>query len=190
MFIYDIEIKHPIAPKNPAERDSSIEFYAKDFNDYANMGIACVGAYDYTCDKYRVFGEYELEDFQQFINSHDVAIGYNNIRFDNNVLRSCNIQISDSKSYDILAQIYSALGSFQKGCRLEDVIKANFPNSAGKSGDGAQAPILWQQGYHTKVIDYCLNDVRLTKMLLDRILRCGFITNPIETAKDLRIKRP
>lgn len=189
MFIFDIEIKHGVAPQDASQRKENIK-YCDGWTDYQNMGIACLACYDYTADKYRVFGENELSDFQQFIESQDKAIGFNNNRFDNNVLRANNIVIQPSQSYDILAEIYSALGSFQKGCRLDDVVKANFPNSAGKTGDGALAPELWQTGFHTRVIDYCLNDVRLTKMLLDKILRHGHINNPVQPEKTLWMKRP
>lgn len=138
----------------------------------------------------RVFGEQEMEDLQKFVDSHDVAIGFNNIRFDNNVLQANGVVIQPNKSYDLLKEIYSALGSYQKGCSLDAVVKANFPSSTGKTGDGALAPELWQKGFYTKVIDYCLNDVRLTKMLVDKILRSGYINNPTNPTRQLRIKRP
>jgi len=188
MFIFDIEIENPI-PSPGVEPINGIK-YAKGWDFPATMGIACIGVYDYTADKYRVFGEFELDEFKEFTISHDVAVGFNNIRFDNKVLAACDIVIPAAKSYDLLAEIQSAIGSYQKGCKLNDVIKANFPNSAGKTGDGAEAPILWQRGYHTKVIDYCLNDVRLTKMLLDRVLRFGWLNSPLDPSKQLRIKRP
>ncbi|MBS1793390.1 MAG: ribonuclease H-like domain-containing protein [Acidobacteria bacterium] len=188
MLIFDIEIANPIATET-TQKEAGI-FYAAGWKDYANMGIACIGVYDYTADKYRVFGEYELDDFQELLDAHDVAVGYNNISFDNNVLRAEKVNISDSKSYDLLAQIYAALGSRQKGCKLDDVIKANFPGDAGKTMNGADAPLFWQRGYTTKVIDYCLSDVRLTKKLLDRILRHGWIRNPILPEKTLKLKRP
>lgn len=35
----------------------------------------------------------------------------------------------------------------------------------GKSGNGELAPILWQDGKHQQVIDYCLNDVKLLRSL-------------------------
>lgn len=187
MFIFDVEIANPI-PSPGVEPIKGLT-YAKGWDYPASMGIACIGVYEYTTDKYRVFGEYELEDFQKLVDVHDVAIGFNNIRFDNSVLRACDVNIDDRRSYDILAEIYRALGGIQKGCKLDNVIQANFSN-AGKNGDGAQAPILWQQGYHTRVIDYCLNDVRLTKMLVDRILRHGHINNPIQPTQILRLKRP
>ncbi len=189
MFIFDIEIKHGIAPNDPNERKANIK-YCDGWTDYPAMGVACIGVWDYKTDSSRVFGEHELEDFQKFVDSQDIAIGFNNNRFDNNVLRAGGVVIRSQKSYDILAEIYSALGSFQKGCRLENVVKANFPSSAGKTGNGAEAPELWQKGFHTRVIDYCLNDVRLTKMIMDKILRFGYINNPVFPSEILRIKRP
>lgn len=188
MLIYDIEIENAIPPKS-GELMKNIK-YAKGWDFPATMGIACIGVYDYVRDVYRVFGEFDLEEFQSLLKSHDKYIGFNNIGFDNKVLRACDVEIPDHNSYDILAEIYSALGSRQSGCKLENVIKANFPSSAGKAGSGADAPILWQRGYHTRVIDYCLNDVKLTKMCLDRIIRCGWLNNPINPDKKLRIKRP
>lgn len=189
MFIFDTEIKNLIPPKNSA--DCKVGFnYCAGWEDYAGMGIAVIGVWDYTSDTSRIFGEDDLPEFQKFVDSHDVAIGFNNNRFDNNVLRAGGVVIQPDKSYDILAEIYSALGSYQKGCRLDNVVKANFPNSAGKTGNGADAPMFWQKGLHARVIDYCLNDVRLTKMLVDRILRNGGINNPIYPSEFLRLKRP
>lgn len=187
MLIYDIEIANPIPSKDQPPIEGIT--YAKGWDFPGTMGLACIGVYDYTTDCYRVFGEYELDEFQKLIDAHDRLVGYNNLRFDNAVLRASDIKISDSSCYDILAQIYSALGTYQKGCSLDAVVKANFPNQS-KSGDGALAPVKWQQGYHCAVIDYCLHDVRLTKMLVDKILRYGYIKNPIRPAETLRLKRP
>lgn len=187
MFIFDIEIRNAIADF----KTRKVGFrYCDGWNDYAGMGIACIGVWDYQTNASRVFGEDNLEEFKKFIETQDIAIGFNNDRFDNNVLRANGIVIQPDKSYDLLSAIYSALGSRQKGCRLEDVIKANFSNAAGKTGDGSQAPMLWQSGCYTSVIDYCLNDVRLTKMLIDKIIRFGYINNPIYPSELLRLKRP
>lgn len=188
MIIYDLEIENPIPPDNgmlvPGIK------YSKGWNYPATMGVACIGVYDYTADKYRVFGEFEIEDFKTLVSQHDKCVGFNNIGFDNKILETCDLVIPPAKTYDILSEIYSALGSRQKGCKLEDVVKANFPNQAGKTEDPAKVPILWQQGYKTKVVDYCLNDVRLTKMILDRILRFGWIFNPVKPGESLELKRP
>jgi hypothetical protein len=189
MLIYDIEIANPIPPSDGGKLIEGIK-YAKGFEFPATMGLACIGVYDYTTDKWRVFGEYELESFQALVNQSDVCVGFNNIRFDNVVLATCNVEIPVKKSYDILAQIYNTLKSRPKGCRLENVVKANFPNAQLKNENSADVPIFWQQGYHTRVIDYCLNDVRMTKQLVDKILRFGYINNPIDPSKILKMERP
>ena len=190
MIIFDIEIKAGPLPKELSDRRANVT-YAASWTDYLGMGIAVIGCYDYMSDKYRVFGEgkSELDDFQQIIDSHDSIVGFNNNRFDNPLLEAHGVVIPAKKSYDILTSIYSALGSYQKGCGLDAVVKANF-NSAGKTGSGAEAPILWQKGHYTQVIDYCLNDVRMTKMLLDRILRDGWINNPLNPGRKLYLPRP
>jgi hypothetical protein len=188
MIIYDLEIENPIPPAD-GKLIKGIK-YAKGWEYPATMGIACICAYDYTADKYRVFGEYELEDFQALIKIHDKVCGFNNIGFDDKVLATADITIPTAKSYDILSEIYHSLGSRQKGCKLENVVKANFPNAQLKTEDATKVPFLWQQGYHAKVIDYCLNDVRMTKQILDKILRFGYINNPIESSKILKLKRP
>lgn len=188
MLIYDIEIANPVPPKD-GELKQGIT-YAKGWEYPATMGIAVIGVYNYPRETYRTFSEFELDEFQELINTHDSLVGFNNISFDNKVLRAYNVEIPDNKSYDILAQIYSAIGSRQKGCKLENVVKANFGDTYLKPFDGAMAPVLWQQGFQIKVADYCLNDVYLTKKILDRILSWGYLKNPIEPNKLLKIRRP
>lgn len=186
MLILDVEIANPIPPENGVLTDGIT--YAKGWEHPATMGIACVVVYEYAVDAWHVFGEYELGKLQEIIDANDVYVGFRNIGFDNKVLRAYGIKIEDRKSYDICAEIQSKLG-YQKGCKLDDVAKANFAR-AGKNGDGAMAPIRWQQGYHTEVINYCLNDVRMTKMILDRILRWGYIKNPLNPEQLLKLRRP
>ncbi len=188
MLIYDIEIENPIPPLDGG-RLPCIK-YAVGWDSPATMGVAVVGVYNYCSDSFRVFGRTELEAFQALVNQSDVCVGFNNIRFDNTVLATCNVEIPASKSYDILAEIYTSLGSRQKGCSLENVIKANFPNSQLKTENSAEIPVLWQRGYKIRVADYCLNDVRMTKQIVDKILRFGYINNPIDPLKILKMERP
>ena len=47
-----------------------------------------------------------------------------------------------------------------------------------KSGSGANAAILWQQGKEQEVIDYCINDIKLTRELFDLIQDKGEIIDP------------
>ena len=187
MIILDAEIANPIPPDDDGERIEGIQ-YAKGWKFPGTMGLACVCIYKYPTDSFHLFGEYEIDELQQMINESDVIVGYKNIEFDNPLLRAAEIKIEDRKCYDILKEIQNQIG-YKKGTTLNDTVKANFPN-AGKNGDGAAAPVLWQQGYHMKVANYCMNDVRITKMLLDRILRFGYIKHPLNPTEILRMRRP
>jgi hypothetical protein len=187
MIIYDIEIQSAIPPKDGAPMVEGVK-YCKGFDDFEMMGIAVIGVHDYVADENRLFTEYELDDFKQLVAEHDVYVGFNNKGFDNKLLAANGVNLPESRCYDILEEIWKSLGQRQSGCRLEDVARTNF--GAGKNGDGAKAPILWQKGYHGKVHDYCLNDVRLTKKILDRILRRGWIVNPVNPEKILWLPRP
>ena len=52
------------------------------------------------------------------------------------------------------------------GYSLDALALANLGQA--KTGHGALAPELWQQGRYHEVIRYCLNDVWLTKQLFDK----------------------
>jgi len=186
MLIYDAEIVKMIPPTNN-ELEPGLE-YCAGFDDFANMGIALIGVFDYCADQSRLFGMHNIDKFKELVDYHDVVVGFNNIRFDNQLLAANGIEIPEYKCYDILVEMFNQFGGRRFGCKLGDVARVNF--NAEKSGSGADAPKLWQQGCHDLVADYCLHDIRLTKKILDRILRQGWIINPLNPEARLYLPRP
>lgn len=196
MLIYDVEIKHGVLGKNE-EPVEGIQ-YCNGWNDFEGMGIAVIGAYDYQENAYRVFCEDNLNDFESLVNTHiDIGnpiIGFNSLKFDNPLVRAHGILVPDHYSYDLLVEIWAAAGlgpTFNRethmGFSLDECIRANFPEY-GKMGSGAKAPVMWQQGKVGAVIDYCLSDVWLTKMLVDRVSMGLDITNP-KDGSVLKVKK-
>ena len=61
------------------------------------------------------------------------------------------------------------------GFGLDAVCEAN--DLGGKTGHGALAPVQWQRGEISAVINYCLMDVKLTKELFD-LCQKGEVVNP------------
>jgi hypothetical protein len=59
-----------------------------------------------------------------------------------------------------------------------------------KSGEGANAPIEWQRGNVGAVIDYCLNDVKITKRLFDRVRQIGGLRSPKAPTRFLDMRKP
>lgn len=197
MLIFDCEILNAIPDKKTPEKGIN---YCKGWEDFEGMGIACICCYDYATEKYRVFDDKNLDSFWELLNNRNCIIGFNNHKFDNNLLRthypkdlfSDNDPLKGHTSFDVLREVWLSLGltppatdndfiwQLHGGYGLDALCKTNFGLS--KTGKGDLAPIAWQRGKYAEVIDYCLNDVFLTKKLVDRILLQGWLHSP----KDVR----
>ncbi len=190
MIIYDCEIIRAIPPKD-GNRLEDIE-YCEGWDDHAGMGISVIGVYDYASDRYRVFCKDNFDEFQALVDSADLIVGYNSLKFDNQLCAANSLKVPNEKSYDLLVEIWEAHGLasvFQYpshvGYSLDAVAQANFGDS--KTGNGAMAPVLWQQGKIGQVIDYCLQDVRLTKRLMDQVINTEKLISPL-TGKEVEVQ--
>lgn len=192
MIIYDIETIRPVRPRDPAEILPGIE-YADNWQDYRAMGIAVICAYDTEADRFRVFGGYDgarlqpigndlvadpsdLERFAAFA-ANRTLVGWNNRRFDDPLLAAHGVEVVES--WDIKAALMQAGCGGQRGNSLEAFAAANL-TGAGKSMAGAMAPVWWQRGQRERVVDYCLQDVNMTRRLLDRLLHKGELVSPLD----------
>jgi len=193
MLIYDIEIINlPFFDEKKPKYS-----YANGWEDYVGMGISCIGFFDYADSKANI-GCYDFHEWKEqlasMFASADMIIGFNNHKFDNPMMKAHGIDIDPMKSYDILENIYAAAGlsgkwdfSTHGGYSLDAVAKAN--GIIGKSGSGKDAPYMWQDGKHEEVIEYCMNDIRVTKAVLDRIFETGGLIN-LKSKKFMRIALP
>jgi hypothetical protein len=167
-LIYDAEIINCI-PSGEINPNLS---YCKDWNDYANMGIAVIGtwvSWKLPTRRYQAFTRQELDQFQELVNQAERIVGFNSLSFDDKLLQANGIKITTT--FDLLCEIRKASlqpphytkGVTRKGYSLDNLAIANL--GVGKTGTGELAPVLWQQGRYQDVISYCLNDVKLTKRL-------------------------
>lgn len=188
-LIYDIEIIKAIKRRDEP-RLEGIE-YCDGFHDHQNCGISVICAYDYKTNRYRVFAK---DNFQEFADLADrrYVIGFNSRSFDDNVCRANGIPVSTS--YDLLVELWAAAGlgpqyehPTHAGFGLDATAKAN--DLPGKTGHGALAPVQWQRGEVGNVIDYCLEDVRLTKILFDLVQETGRLRDPRDPDQSLCVRR-
>lgn len=205
ILVYDCEIIKGIPPENILQRQKDIE-YCAGWSDHAHMGISVIGAYDYEEDRYRVFLRDNFDQFQELINNREILVGFNNINFDDKLivengfmlhLLTIDKLVTNQKpirSYDLLRETWQAasldpdgpLSKAHAGFRLDDIAKSNF--GLAKSGNGALAPIEWQRGQYGSVIDYCIMDVKLTKMLMDQVLDKGIVFDPRAGYREVPLK--
>lgn len=165
-LIYDCEIIKCIP-----DRSGKFEGYeyCEGWHDHANMGISVIGAYSRSCDHTGyVLGE-DLDTFRKLLADHEYVIGFNSRNFDDRLLAANGIEVKTD--YDLLEEVRIAAGwgatydTVPQGYSysLDAIARAN---GMAKTGSGALAPQLWQQGRHQEVIDYCLNDVNITHEIL------------------------
>jgi len=188
MIVYDVEIKKAIPNRSP--NVPGID-YCAGWGDYANMGISVVCTYDTQKMKYGVYCDDNSDDFKELItHQNDIRrptqtfVSYNGLSFDNKVLAACwGVSFTPERCYDVLVEIWRAHGlgaDYQypshAGFSLDDVCVCN--DLGVKSANGALAPIMWQRGLVGKVINYCLEDVRLTTKLLRRAVEQVPLVSP------------
>lgn len=195
MIVYDLEILRAIPGRN-GERIEGIE-YCKGWHDHGSMGISVLCAYDYLEDRYRVFC---LDNKAQWnalvLERRPLCVGFNNIPFDNSVLRETagwNFP-PEEECYDLLRETWAAAGlgpefsyPSHAGYGLDAMCEVNF--NLRKSGNGALAPVQWQQGDFGAVIDYCIMDVLLTRKLMDRVIEGKPLLDP-KTGRELHLRAP
>jgi hypothetical protein len=156
-----------------------------DWDHTENIRVSCCCLYSYLEDRYHVYGPRDLDYLRAYLTTVDLIIGYNINKFDLPVIygtENRKMPAGLNTTYDILVEIWKVLGldpteftDIHKGFSLNQVAK--YTLNKQKTGSGAHAPQLWQQGNFWKVIDYCLNDVALTKDLYDFIQACGCVYN-------------
>lgn len=193
VIIHDHEIVKAILSKRDA-KIPGIE-YCKGFNDFNNMGISVTGVFDYKAGRYKVFCEDNRDELQRLYDEADVIVDFNGRKFDRPLGQANGLDFPVEKQFDLLRAIWEAVGNdpdvfdfnTHVGYGLDACCAANFGSK--KTGNGALAPILWQQGKIGQVIDYCLNDVALTRQLFERIVVMGSIISP-RSLKPIKIALP
>lgn len=182
ILFYDCEIIKCIPDKNQRE---DLE-YCGGWHDFSNMGISVIGTWR-NFDSFNPLGKYEafvnhgsyinqsppiqsFLKFQELANKADLIIGFNSISFDDNLCGANGIKIETN--FDLLVEVRKAdgqgsghyqYGVTKSGFALKDLARANLKYN--KSSSGELAPVMWQQGKHQEVIDYCIRDVRILKDL-------------------------
>ncbi len=169
-IVYDCEIIRAM-PVPGVAADPTLD-YCAGWDDFENMGISCICAYDFATDSSHVFLSDNLADFQILIDKSEEVIGFNSIHFDDRLCAINGIKIKTT--YDLQCEVWVAAGMpraytkdvTRRGYSLGKLAEVNL--GYGKKITGAMAPELWQRGKIGTVIDYCLQDVSFTKNLYEK----------------------
>ncbi len=173
-LVYDVEVQNCIPDGSGFERGLR---YCKGWHDHKGMGISVIGVYDYLTGTCHVFMRDNFHHFQNLVDAREHVIGFNSCAFDDKLCAAHGIVVETT--YDALQKVRSAVSKLPKipgagrpGISLEAMAMAMAMAMAnlgrGKTGNGADAPLLWQRGRLGELVSYCLHDVQVTKALFDR----------------------
>ena len=121
----------------------------------------------------------ELNRLAAMLQAHDAILSFNGVNFDLPIIEGLYGElITVSHHVDLLQLIWQARGGWgdHTGYRLTEC--ASRALGIEKSGDGAMAPQLAREGRWNELIDYCLNDVFITRKLFLFAQENGGIINP------------
>jgi hypothetical protein len=173
VIVIDVEIEKAILGRNEEQR-AGIE-YCGGWRDFAGMGISVACTFDTETNLSRCFFADQMRELQAYLQGKPTA-GFNTRRFDLPLLKHHGVEVDQAQHLDVLEGVWLALGldpdnfvwQTHGGWSLDNIMQSVF--GVAKSGNGAMAPVWWQQGNRGRVVDYCLRDVWLEAMLVRHVL--------------------
>ena len=175
---------------------------ATGWNDLAALGLSIGGYYHYRDQRVHWFDRQTLRaTITELVAQQPLMISFNGIAFDFALMRAVLYALDGrtttvleigaafealaAQSYDLLAEIWAVTGRvFARGNSLDALSQHN--GLGAKTGHGAQAPRLWQEGRIAEVVNYCQQHILLTCRLAELIAtRHGYLSRP---AGDLELR--
>lgn len=186
-IIYDCEIKRCI-PQKGKINNPSLQF-CQGWTDYIGMGISVICVYEFNTDTmHTLLPDNPLHRAGlQYLLTNNLAVGFNNNRFDNNLLNAYGFVIPDS--YDIFEEIKKIRGQYPKGYKLDQIAQANNLTGKAESEGGALAPVLYQRGEIERLYKYCQQDVVMTREVYKLVLE-GKLVDPMHKSDILSLAKP
>ena len=128
-------------------------------NDPAALNLSVLCLYDYSRDVYESYLQEDLPKLWPLLESADMLIGYNSDHFDIPLLNKYySGDLTKIKSLDILKEIKTSYGRRMK---LDQIAEGTL--GSHKSANGLEATRWWSEGKRDMVIEYCIQDVKITK---------------------------
>jgi DEAD/DEAH box helicase domain-containing protein len=134
------------------------------------LGISVACAYDSKTDQFTSYTEDKLKDLIDLCEER-LVVGYNIRGFDLPVMVPYGLDVKKLDVFDIMYDLEAL--TRQRFLKLDYVAKGTL--GLGKSADGLQAVEWWKQGQIQKIIDYCIQDVRVTRDVFQFGRQNGFV---------------
>ena len=151
--------------KNIVYFDLETQLTANDVGGWdrkADMKVSLGVTYSTATGQYEIFSEKRVPELIETLSKADLVVGYNNRRFDYEVLMGYTILdlAHHLPTLDLLEVVEKSVGH---RLSLDSVATATL--GIGKTGDGLDAIRWWREGKMMEIAEYCCFDVKVTKMV-------------------------
>jgi hypothetical protein len=110
---------------------------------------------------YRVYSEATVNDLLAELQRADLVVGFNNLRFDYEVLHGyTTFDLRQLPTLDLMADLQKTL---QHRPSLDSIASATF--GLEKTSDGLEAIRWFKEGRLLEIAEYCCYDVKLTRLI-------------------------
>jgi DEAD/DEAH box helicase domain-containing protein len=127
----------------------------------SQMGMSIGVTYSTARGEYHIYGEKQVNDLIQELQRADLVVGFNNLRFDYEVLHGYTaLDLRQLPTLDMLVDLQNKL---QHRLSLDSIATATF--GVEKTAEGMQAIQWFKEGKLLEIAEYCCYDVKLTRMV-------------------------
>jgi len=143
-----------------------------------DMGMAVGVLYDSVDADFHVYLEHQVPALIAHLRRADLTVGFNHVEFDLRVLaghqptqelrHQLYLELRNLNHFDMLLELKKVLGH---RLRLDTLARSTL--QVGKSADGLQSLQWYKEGRIDLIIEYCKQDVEVTRRLYEYALEHG-----------------
>ena len=127
----------------------------------SRMGMSVGVTYSTARGGYKIYGEKQVNDLIQDLQRADLVVGFNNLRFDYEVLHGyTTLDLRQLPTLDMMVDLQNKL---QHRLSLDAIATATF--GVEKTAEGMQAIQWFKEGKLMEIAEYCCYDVKLTRLV-------------------------
>lgn len=131
------------------------------WNNIRDMRMSVGVTYSTARGDYRIYQEKEVNDLIKELMRADLVVGFNNLRFDYEVLHGYTIM--DLKQVPTLDMLVDLQKILQHRLSLDSIATASL--GVEKTAEGLQAIEWFREGRMLEIAEYCCYDVKITKLV-------------------------
>lgn len=126
-----------------------------------DMRMSVGVTYSSARDEYRIYSEKQVDDLVKELARADLIVGFNNLRFDYEVLHYYTIlDLTQIPTLDVLIELQKKL---EHRLSLDAIAAGTL--GVEKTSEGMQAIQWYRQGKLMDIAEYCCYDVKITRLL-------------------------